>query len=84
MSRCRGCPIVADWRYGGCNPKGIESTRRNRELVSDLLRIARHQMLHAETLGFVHPVTGEEMEFQAAPPLEFRLVQKRLRADMDE
>jgi len=84
MSRCRDCPIIHDWRYGGCHPKGIESTRRNRELVSDLLRLSRHQMLHAETLGFEHPVTGEEMEFQAAPPLEFRLVQKRLRADTDE
>ena len=84
MSRCRDCPIIADWRYGGCHPRGIESTRRNRELVADLLRIAKHQMLHAETLGFVHPITGEEMEFQAAPPLEFRLVQKRLKADLDE
>jgi hypothetical protein len=40
-------------------------------------------MLHAETLGFVHPVSGEELEFSAAPPLEFRMTRKRLRTDLD-
>jgi 23S rRNA pseudouridine1911/1915/1917 synthase len=79
-----GCPLIADRRYGGHRPTGIPSTARNRALVSDVLRLARHQMLHAETLGFVHPVTEESMEFHSAPPLEFRLVEKRLREDMDE
>lgn len=84
MARERGCPLIADERYGGMNPGGFESTKRNREMVADVLRLAGHQMLHAETLGFVHPVTGEELEFHAAPPLEFRLVRKRLEADRDE
>lgn len=29
------------------------------------------QVLHAETLGFVHPRTGEKMEFQADPPKSY-------------
>ncbi|MBD3370819.1 RluA family pseudouridine synthase [Candidatus Fermentibacteria bacterium] len=78
------CPLIADWRYGGHRPTGIPSTARNRALVSDVLRLARHQMLHAETLGFIHPVTEESMEFHSAPPLEFRLVEKRLLEDMNE
>lgn len=73
-----GCPVIADDRYGGLRPRGVPSTRQNRELVADVIRIAGHQMLHAETLGFVHPITGEELEFNAAPPLEFRLARRRL------
>ncbi|HOP26474.1 MAG TPA: RluA family pseudouridine synthase [Candidatus Sabulitectum sp.] len=78
MSSVKKCSIIADGKYGGCSPKGYPSTRENRELVSDAVRMATHQMLHAETLGFVHPVTGEELEFHSAPPIEFRLVQKKL------
>ncbi len=81
ISEVLGCPLIADEKYGGMNPKGLASTRRNRELVSDVLRLAGHQMLHAETLGFVHPVTGEELEFSVAPPLEFRIVIKHLIRD---
>ena len=29
------------------------------------------QMLHAYTLGFIHPVTHEYLEFKAEPPIEF-------------
>jgi 23S rRNA pseudouridine1911/1915/1917 synthase len=36
-------------------------------------------LLHAETLGFVHPVTGETLRFESAPPVEFRDTVKRLR-----
>ncbi len=32
---------------------------------------ARSQMLHAQTLGFIHPVTGKYMEFFREPPGEF-------------
>ena len=37
------------------------------------------QMLHAEILGFVHPRTGQYMEFTAAPPQEFTAVVEKLR-----
>ena len=37
------------------------------------------QMLHAEILGFVHPRTGQYMEFTAAPPQEFMTVVEKLR-----
>ena len=81
MSFGRKCPLIADEKYGGLNPRGFASTKANRELISDVLRLAEHQMLHAETLGFIHPVTGEELEFNSAPPLEFRLARKRLEQD---
>jgi 23S rRNA pseudouridine1911/1915/1917 synthase len=73
-----GCPVIADEKYGGMKPRGVPSTKANREFVADVIRLAGHQMLHAETLSFMHPVTGEDMEFNAAPPIEFRLALKRL------
>lgn len=78
-----GCPVIADDRYGGMKPRGVPSSRAVRALVADVIRIAGHQMLHAETLGFVHPVTGEELEFNAAPPLEFRLAARRLEKGLE-
>jgi 23S rRNA pseudouridine1911/1915/1917 synthase len=29
-------------------------------------------MLHAMTLGFVHPITGERLRFERPPPAEMR------------
>jgi len=64
-------------------PAGHSSTKADRELVADAVRLAGHHMLHAETLGFLHPVTGEDMEFNSAPPSEFHIVQKLLARDME-
>ncbi len=36
------------------------------------------QMLHAQTLGFNHPITGEYMEFSADPPEEYLRIKERL------
>ncbi len=78
MSVLRNCPIISDIKYGGMTPRGTPSTKENRELIADAIRLAGHHMLHAETLGFIHPITNEELEFNSAPPIEFRLVQKKL------
>lgn len=40
---------------------------------------AKGQMLHAKTLGFVHPSTGEYMEFDSELPEEFRAILEKLR-----
>lgn len=37
------------------------------------------QVLHAETLGLIHPNTGEKMEFTAEPPKSFLDVRTRLK-----
>lgn len=83
-SSCMGCPVIGDAKYGGMKPGRPLKSRADRDLVDDVLRLAGHHMLHAETLGFLHPVTGEEMEFNAAPPTEFRLVQRALARNSSE
>ncbi len=40
----------------------------------------KSQVLHAEILGFVHPVSGQYMEFSAEPPKEFKDVIEKLRS----
>jgi 23S rRNA pseudouridine1911/1915/1917 synthase len=52
--------------------------------VRDLLRDGRQPMpaerlmLHAATLGFVHPVTGEKLDFRCEPPADFTTILRRL------
>ncbi|MBL6713513.1 MAG: RluA family pseudouridine synthase [Pirellulales bacterium] len=41
---------------------------------------ARRVMLHAAELGFVHPVSGEEMRFSSPMPDDFKRLLARLRA----
>ncbi len=43
---------------------------------------AESQMLHAKILGFLHPATGEYMEFESDLPEEFKEVLKKLRLRM--
>ena len=63
-----GFPIVGDPVYGD-RTKWISrlspSRRRTAQSVLDLLH---RQALHAATLGFFHPVSGERLEFQAPLP----------------
>lgn len=40
------------------------------------------QMLHAKTLGFVHPVTGEYMEFSVDVPDKFKEILNKYRNDV--
>jgi len=52
--------------------------------IRDLLRAGRtplpaaRLMLHAATLGFVHPVTGARLDFRCEPPGEFAEIQREL------
>ncbi|MBT7790559.1 MAG: hypothetical protein HN757_16950, partial [Calditrichaeota bacterium] len=47
--------------------------------VAGYLQQVDRQMLHARTLGFTHPITGEEMEFSAPIPPDFAGILEELR-----
>lgn len=72
-----GFPLVGDATYGGRArlPRGITA-----ELVQTLQQFKR-QALHARELGLVHPVTGEEMHFEAPWPDDFTHLVKMLRKE---
>jgi len=47
--------------FGGNNPKF-------KVMAEKMLKLINRQMLHAKTLGFVHPITNEFMEFESELP----------------
>ena len=70
-------PIVGDPLYGGSLklPKGASP-----ELV-EALRGFRRQALHAETLEFAHPMTGEPIRCSAPMPADMQALVKVLHDD---
>ena len=60
-----GHPIVGDSVYGaGFKSKAAQLSQEGRLALAQLGR----QALHAAKLGFVHPITGEELLFESPPP----------------
>jgi 23S rRNA pseudouridine1911/1915/1917 synthase len=70
-------PIVGDPLYGGALklPKGATD-----ELVHEL-RTFKRQALHAETLEFLHPVSGEPVRASAPVPADLQRLMTALRED---
>lgn len=63
-----GHPVVGDELYGPGWEKGMSGPGRS--WARELARRVGRQFLHASTLGFTHPLTGEEMRFEAPLPPE--------------
>lgn len=60
-----GHPLFADEKYGGMEIlKGVP-TQKYRQFVQNAIALCPRQALHAKTLGFVHPTTGQEMFFDS-------------------
>ena len=61
-------PLFGDERYGGDQILWGQRTSSYQQFVNNCLKICPRQALHAETLAFDHPTTGERMHFSAALP----------------
>ncbi|MEI9808110.1 MAG: RluA family pseudouridine synthase [Bacteroidota bacterium] len=63
-----GHPLFNDDFYGG--DKIVKGTvyARYKQFVDNCFAICPRQALHAKTLGFIHPHTGEEMYFDTSLP----------------
>jgi 23S rRNA pseudouridine1911/1915/1917 synthase len=64
-----GFPLLGDSVYGRVSKDPLL-----REVGVELGR----QALHARVLGFVHPLTGAQLRFEAEPPADFRRALERL------
>jgi 23S rRNA pseudouridine1911/1915/1917 synthase len=64
-----GHPLVGDPVYG--RPRRLPAADAAPEAAAALASFPR-QALHAETLGFAHPVTGERLRFTAPLPADLR------------
>ncbi|HUN65858.1 MAG TPA: RluA family pseudouridine synthase [Bacteroidota bacterium] len=65
-----GHPVFGDPIYGGRRIAWGPTTPSRRDFVQRLLTIIGRQALHAKTLGFIHPVTGERKRFDSALPAD--------------
>jgi len=72
-----GHPLFNDPEYGGDRIlRGTTFTRYN-QFVQNCFDLIRGQALHARTLGFEHPRSGEQVRFEADPPEGFTTLLER-------
>lgn len=63
-----GHTLFNDERYGGEKILKGTTFTKYRQFVENTFKLLPRQALHAKTLGFVHPVTGEKMSFDSEIP----------------
>lgn len=74
-----GHPVFGDRTYGGNSVRFGSNTGNRRKMFEYLFKRLDHQCLHAKILGFTHPVTGEELNFDSELPGYFKEVLSKLR-----
>ena len=76
-----GHPILGDPVYGGRKLKKGGLSRQESDTVRRALDLLERQALHAGTLSFVPPETGERLEFAAPAPVDFQSVLELLKGE---
>ncbi len=77
-----GHPLFNDARYGGDEILRGNTSANYKRFIANCMEVCPRQALHARTLGFVHPRTGEEMFFTAPLPEDMsQLIEKWHRLD---
>lgn len=67
-------PVFGDPTYNGRRLVWGPGTPRQRDEVRHLLDLLPRQALHAKTIGFVHPVTKEEVDFDSLLPEDMQAI----------
>jgi len=63
-----GHTLFSDARYGGNHILKGTTFTKYKQFVDNCFKLLPRQALHAQTLGFVHPISGKSMSFEAALP----------------
>jgi 23S rRNA pseudouridine1911/1915/1917 synthase len=69
-----GHPLFNDETYGGHEILKGNMFSKYKSFVENCFQIIPRQALHAKTLGFIHPVTKQKMEFDSELPADFQAV----------
>lgn len=72
-----GHTLFNDERYGGSQILRGTQFSKYKQFVENCFKICPRQALHARTLGFVHPRTGEEMMFSSELPEDMTALIKK-------
>lgn len=70
----KGHPLFNDERYGGDKILRGSTSSAYKSFINNCFAVCPRQALHARTLGFRHPKTGEEMDFEAPLPSDMQLL----------
>ncbi|MGQ1927948.1 RluA family pseudouridine synthase [Ornithobacterium rhinotracheale] len=63
-----GHTLFNDERYGGDEILKGTTFTKYKQFVQNCFQVCPRQALHAQTLGFEHPVTGEQFDFESPVP----------------
>lgn len=74
-----GHTLFGDEMYGGTQILKGEKFSKYKAFVENCFKIMPRQALHAKTLGFVHPSTGQWMQFDSELPADFQEVLEKWR-----
>ena len=75
-----GHPLFGDEKYGGTEIlKGLP-TQKYKQYIQNCFALCPRQALHAKTLGFTHPRTGERMFFDSCWADDFSALIEKWRA----
>lgn len=75
-----GHPLFADESYGGMNILKSAKIPKFETFIQNCFTIMHRQALHAKTLGFVHPITKERLNFNSELPDDFLEVLQKFRS----
>ena len=75
-----GHTLFNDSRYGGDSILKGTSFTKYRHFIENCFKILPRQALHAKTLGFKHPLSGEDLRFDSQLPKDFMGVLKKWRS----
>ena len=75
-----GHPLFNDTRYGGSEIRKGTIYAKYRQFIENCFELCPRQALHAKTLGFIHPRTGEMIRFDSPLPDDMTSMIEKWRA----
>ena len=75
-----GHPLFADERYGGCEILRGNRSSAYKAFIQNCFKLCDRQALHARTLSFVHPLSGQQMDFNSELPADMEALISKWRA----
>ncbi len=75
-----GHPLFNDRHYGGDRILKGTLYGKYKQFVANCFKLMPRQALHARSLGFIHPATGEKMYFEVGLPEDFQSVLDKWRS----
>ena len=75
-----GHPLFNDERYGGDKILRGNTSSSYAQFIHNCFKLCPRQALHAKTLGFVHPTTGQQMDFDSDLPTDMKALIERWEA----